>query len=300
MIESDLSSRLSAYMDGELSDAEAKQVEDLLRNDPRARAAFEDLRRTSSAMRGFFDAESQGRTVSPAREAEVVERISRASARIVAVRSRRGRRAFLWFAALMSFAILLLWGLRRLERSRSATDSLRSILELMESEHYELSPDPDSDPAGATSLWQVGPRGRFHVRHPNPAGFLHEGFDGRRTWRYVDGDGKVLLLSGESARVVREANPWKRLEAALWAAVDDEGDGEAWEIQSESRNGGRVFRLRGPEGENVRVDLDSEDRLVAVTLDGKPYVVVRRPALGDEAFTWETWAPGIPVEEAGR
>ncbi len=296
MIGSDLSSKLSAYLDSELSEAEAKDVEELLRNDAQARAAFETLRRTSTAMRGFFDTESQVDEASSTREAEVVDRISRASARVVAVRSRRGRRMFLWFGGFLLLTAVLVWGLRRLERSRSAEETLRGVLELMESDHYELSTRLDT----GSELWQVGPRGRFHLRRSTDSGIFHEGFDGRRTWRYMVGDGKVVLLSGEAARVIREANPWKRLEAALWAAVDEEGMGETWAVASESDGEERTIVLRGASAKRIELRFDAADELVAVTLDETAYAVIRRPALGDEAFTWETWAPGIPVEEADR
>ncbi|HGY92879.1 MAG TPA: hypothetical protein ENK43_17075 [Planctomycetes bacterium] len=296
MIDSELSSKLSAYLDGELSEEDSRNVEEILRNNAQARAAFEDLRRTSAAMRGFYDVENDLDEASSSREAEVVERISRASARVVAVRSHRGRRMFLWVGGFLLLATLLVWGLRRLERSRSVGEMLRGVLELMESDHYELS----SRTAGESELWQVGPRGRFHLRRVGGAGILHEGFDGRRTWRYVEGDRKVILLSGEAARVVREENPWKRLEAALWAAVDEEGNGETWIAESESGGERETIVLRGPSGKRIELSFDAEGGPAAVTLDGVAYVVTRRPALGDEAFTWETWAPGIPVEEAAR
>lgn len=54
---SDLSDKLSAYLDGELPDQEALQVEEWLERDPQAQAQLEALMQTDSIVRDAFDAQ---------------------------------------------------------------------------------------------------------------------------------------------------------------------------------------------------------------------------------------------------
>lgn len=56
---SDLSDKLSAYLDGELPDQEALQVEDWLERDPQAQAQLEALMHADSMVRDAFDAQLQ-------------------------------------------------------------------------------------------------------------------------------------------------------------------------------------------------------------------------------------------------
>jgi anti-sigma factor RsiW len=53
MMNDDAQLKLQAYLDGELSQVEARQVEDSLAGDPEAAALLQELRQTSQALQGF-------------------------------------------------------------------------------------------------------------------------------------------------------------------------------------------------------------------------------------------------------
>jgi hypothetical protein len=317
--------KLSLYLDGELDAAERENVRRRVESDESWRRGYDELRRTSTATRAYFES-ATGRATQPAgARHEAVQRIVRESTmalRKSAVQPRglrasmRRNRPFFVLGAIGAVALAVLLVLVLQPADSTAAALLEAGAQSLEAGYYEVKIDfaqSDGTLAGALAAalpmpsecrLETGPRGLFHLRFEGPPQVTnHVGFDGSRYWSWRTDSTTAYAYASKSnaqtAAAVAIRDLWEGMRRSVVDVLESKRFKDVRVLGSEVvlPDAREWTKLETQLATGyARLWLDEHRRVRRIVSHGVTVDVAERRLQASD-FDISTWAPAVTVQE---
>ena len=321
MSRDEMESRISSYLDGELDDAEARVVRNLIDESDDWQACYDELRQTSQAVQGYFRQSevrlSGDESTSSAAVSEIV-RASTVSLRKSQIRPVGGvlrRRPVVFWATLIGVtavvAVLAAWAMRGFGKP-TLEELLADTADRLMNRTFEVklahpgptglerlraTVDPEEIDGGAMDAHRVwiGQKNRLHVLVRYSTFERHLGHDGRRMWTWRTGDRSVTLVKPTSPWAKRLSR-WRERYDGVVTAVRSLTPGDVDLAWLGSKKKLASLMAEKPPAGPMEWQIAARDPLRLAASWDVP-VLLRERRLDDGDFDISNWAAGLPLEE---